>query len=394
MIEVGRGRVVGEFKPTGVEFFADVPVKFQCGCRCTDNGACSNDLYSETEFSTKVMVLSFLAMLSVMFIHSSTAESGTYTLYQNSLLYFFGTSLTSWAVPFFFCISGYFFWHRKTVDWKELFRKKFHALLIPYLVWALIGTLLALPLVMFNNYVLGRVLLERTVFESGSVIRGLVECFGIDGHPIGNVPLWYVRSLISIFIMAPVLVLVIRRMKWLGCCIACFLMFVIPFMNIPYLINQARGLGYFYLGMMLSEYELVRMKVSWKWILLSGLALIILLVDDMTTCICTPLLPLALGGCLWVCYDVFVGKRCCPRVPWVVRQTFWVYCFHMIPMSYLLAIGRYCLGKGGAVAVLMMFVVPVMILPISLLAALLARKFTPRVFQVLTGGRGCQKERL
>lgn len=338
-------------------------------------------------------MLSFLAMLSVMFIHSSAAGTDNYTFFENAILHFFGTSLTSWAVPFFFCVSGYFFWYRKVVDWKEMFKKKFRTLLVPYLIWALIGTLLALPLVIFNNYVSGRVLLERTVFESGSVIRGIVECFGLDGHPRGNVPLWYVRSLISIFILAPVLVLVIRRMKWIGFCVAIFLMWVIPFKSIPYLINQARGLGYFYLGMMLSECDLSRMKVSWKWVGFSGLFLIILFVDDMKTHIFTPLLPLVLGGFIWACYDVFVGERCCPHVPWAVRQTFWVYCFHMIPMSYLLAAGRYCLGKGGAVAVLMMFTVPVLVFPISILVALGVRKFTPRGFQVLTGGRGCQKER-
>ena len=194
--------------------------------------------------------------------------------------------------------------------------------------------------------------------------------------------------MISIFMMAPVLVLVIRRMKWVGFCIACFLMFVIPFKSVPYLINQARGLGCFYMGMMLSECDWIRMKASCKWLLLSGLTLIILLVDDMTTCICTPLLPLAFGGLLWVCYDVLVGKRGWTHTKWPLRQTFWVFCFHMIPTSYLLAASRYCLGKGGAVAVLMMFVVPVVALPISLLVALGIKQFAPGVFQVLTGGRG------
>ena len=48
---VGVGRFVDGLKAAGVEFFADVPVKFPCGCHHTDKGVCSanciNGLYQK-----------------------------------------------------------------------------------------------------------------------------------------------------------------------------------------------------------------------------------------------------------------------------------------------------------------------------------------------------------
>jgi hypothetical protein len=44
---VEGGRFVDGLKAAGVEFFAGVPVKFPCGCHCTDKGNCSNNCINE-----------------------------------------------------------------------------------------------------------------------------------------------------------------------------------------------------------------------------------------------------------------------------------------------------------------------------------------------------------
>ena len=40
-------RCVGELKAAGAGFSAGVPVKFQCGCDCTDQGVCANECINE-----------------------------------------------------------------------------------------------------------------------------------------------------------------------------------------------------------------------------------------------------------------------------------------------------------------------------------------------------------
>ena len=44
---VRAGKSVDGLKAAGVEFFAGVPVKFPCGCHCTDKGVCSKDCINE-----------------------------------------------------------------------------------------------------------------------------------------------------------------------------------------------------------------------------------------------------------------------------------------------------------------------------------------------------------
>ena len=44
---VGAGRFVDGLKEAGVESFAGVPVKFSCGCYCTDKGVCPTNCINE-----------------------------------------------------------------------------------------------------------------------------------------------------------------------------------------------------------------------------------------------------------------------------------------------------------------------------------------------------------
>ena len=44
---VEAGRFVDGLKAAGVDFFADVPVMFPCGCCYADKGVCANDCINE-----------------------------------------------------------------------------------------------------------------------------------------------------------------------------------------------------------------------------------------------------------------------------------------------------------------------------------------------------------
>ena len=173
-------------------------------------------MYTDTTFSLKVSRLSFFAMLAVMFIHSSDIIGGGDVVTRETvLLHFVGSSLTSWAVPFFFVVSGFFFWRSRDrwgnglVAWKMTLLKKARTLLVPYLFWCAIGAVCVLPLVVCSNHVAGRALFERTFIRSGTLSGSLIDCLGVGGVPIGNVPLWYVRALLSIFVLSPLFVFLI-----------------------------------------------------------------------------------------------------------------------------------------------------------------------------------------
>ncbi len=354
-------------------------------------------MYTDLRFSLKISVLSFCAMLAVMFIHSSDiVGGGDIVTWETVLLHFMGSSLTSWAVPFFFVVSGFFFWRTGELwrnglgAWKTTLRKKMRTLVVPYLMWCIIGAVSVLPLVLWSNHIAGRSLFERTFIQSGTFGRSLIDLFGIEFVPIGNVPLWYVRTLISIFIFSPLFIFMIRRIKWIGFCLACVCAFASPFLSIPFVTYQSRGLGYFYFGMMLAECTWVKNHVPKSTVVVSGIIVLLLLVDDLTWRKCAAILPAALMTFLWGLYDHFPRVQRDFTLPWWMRQTFWVYCLHMIPTGYLLAMGRFFLEKSNRVAVLLMFIIPPMALLLSLVMGACVNRFSSTVFLLLTGGRGCK----
>lgn len=84
--------------------------------------------------SRKIKVLSFWAMISVLFIHSNTLGAFPEAASWNVFLQRFLTrALSSWAVPFFFIVSGFWFANGKYDGWYSFLQKKVKTLLFPYI---------------------------------------------------------------------------------------------------------------------------------------------------------------------------------------------------------------------------------------------------------------------
>ena len=132
--------------------------------------------------SLKIRVISVFAMLSVVAWHS---ECGS------RVERWFIPWVTTWSVPWFFCVSGFFFVKSaEKVDTLPLLRKKISTLLVPYIIWCVLGWGLWRP--------------------SLSGWRG--ELLGLSSSifPRGNWPLWYVRALL-IFMSAGLFAYMLRR---------------------------------------------------------------------------------------------------------------------------------------------------------------------------------------
>lgn len=98
------------------------------------------------------------------------------------------STLTEFAVPFFFFISGYFFFQRDYYNfnkYKEMLRKKSKTLLLPFIIWNIIG---AIILYIYNP----------SMFNSS--ISNITIDFLLGKW---NPPLWYVRNLILMMILYP-----------------------------------------------------------------------------------------------------------------------------------------------------------------------------------------------
>ena len=118
------------------------------------------------------------------------------------------------AVPLFFFVSGFLFYLKEESIWLK-WKKRLKSLLIPYLLWCSFYFIFLL----FTQRVLG---LER--FFSGDKLK-LIADFDVidylrvfwdirDGGPI-LAPLWFLRNLIVLCILAPVFNFFAQRLKYL-----------------------------------------------------------------------------------------------------------------------------------------------------------------------------------
>lgn len=164
-------------------------------------------------------ILKGLAILMVIMIHCDFRDRLPYDYSQSLDLY--GQCLTREvvfnAVPLFFFVSGFLFFLNKGSIWDK-WKKRIKTLLLPYLIWC---TLYFLYL-FFMQRVLG---LESFFSGSGGGKLKLIRDFDFkdfflmywnirDGGPI-LAPLWFLRNLIVLSLLAPVFKFLIERLGFI-----------------------------------------------------------------------------------------------------------------------------------------------------------------------------------
>lgn len=366
---------------------------------------------NEREYvSRKFVWLSFFAMVSVIMIHSisvlTTKSPAAWNVFAQHLLL---RSFTYWAVPFFFMCSGFWFAKGKyvmrsvgegpTVTVLAFWGKKVRTLLVPYVLWVLIAVVMILPLTLGNNYLMHRWLWERTFVDNAGVWGKVDGLFGIVcAQPSANGPLWYLRALILLFALAPIWRFVaLRRWGWLALLAFGWVeIFVCP-IGIPQVHLGGSSVGWFVLGMAvaLKGWENVRLPkcavslAACVWIAAALAKCFHMVGVDFIPCEwfwrINALIPLGGVVCLWGLYDHCRVSSIEPR-PWM-RATFWVFCFHQIPISYFMAICLYVFGKGDGMTLLIALANVAFVAYLSFAIAGCAKRRFGACYHLLTGGR-------
>ena len=162
-------------------------------------------------FWKKKEFVSFLLSILVLFIHSyfaPNAGNSLISVVNHKVSYFFSGSITKFAVPMFFILSGITFF--KGYDNKKYFKKiksRLFTLVIPYLIWNTIWMLwkiftsYSFVAKFFNNdnpYPLNILSILKGVFFYGC-----------------NSPFWFIFDLIIFSLAAPIVYLIIKN-KYVG----------------------------------------------------------------------------------------------------------------------------------------------------------------------------------
>lgn len=117
----------------------------------------------------------------------------------------FANAIARVAVPFFFLLSGYFLAGHVEEEgwWKRETLKRLRSLVIPFFAWIAIYYVLFIPLMMFLDHEAGRALGTTWPYAKYGILR--IAGLKWDDWPAVG-PLWFLRSLFLYVLSAPLIV--------------------------------------------------------------------------------------------------------------------------------------------------------------------------------------------
>lgn len=351
--------------------------------------------------SLKFKVISFFAIILVVFLHSfnlivKVDADNVLSLtrgYSTFIQEFISQGITRVAVPIFFTISGYLFFLNLKGSWPEFekkMRKRVKTLIFPYLLWSLLGILVYLvlqSLPIIQDYFTNKLIRAYSWYE-------LLDTLFLNPIPY---QFWFIRDLIILTVLSPLLFLLLRNLKmWL-----IIILTILWFQNVNLIIIANEALLFFVFGGHLAFHQQ-------KWILQHfalGEAVIltiswITLISIKTTLTHFDSSPISINffhkigilvGLLavWSMYDAFMNKK--ESIPskytLLFSFTFFVFACHE-PILTILKKGFFSiLGQGELISILIYFMAPTIAILVSILIGFILKKIIPQFYGLLTGGR-------
>ena len=359
----------------------------------------------DERLSRKIRVLSFIAAIAVVLIHSNTngTNASDWNVFVQTLL---SKGITGWAVPFFFLVSGFWF-GRSTNDidirgfigmgYGNMLRKKFRGLILPYVLWCVLGAIIQLPILCFANHVAKRDVFQSTVLEGCGVWTFFDRLWGIcRSAPVGNFPLWFLRALIIIFIAAPIWI-ALRTYFPRAILLLLGVVMIACDVNVPLLCISLAAAGWFLTGFTLAGFKVAEMKfISRPFLLFCGLSYFAFATSEALCAagwidvgswrvVLKRSIPFAGIPFWWMLYDVRLDKT--SSLPTCFNDTFWIYCIHQAFVTYIIGAGFYLLGKGDVVSLVLMAGSVIASTALSILSAQTVRRCFPKAYRLLSGGR-------
>jgi fucose 4-O-acetylase-like acetyltransferase len=295
------------------------------------------------------------------------------------------------AVPFFFLISGFLFYMKleewNFSVWKGKIEKRIRTLLIPYLLWNLITFL----------YQIGGRLIVRGRYNCNWIeeIGGMGIFWDTgNGYP-HNIPLWFLRNLIVLVALSPLIFYYIRKLKLLGIVVLYILFLSDMWMNVAGL--EIVGFFYFSMG---AYFSINRKPIEcffnkyWQLCILISIPLLIVMVLTYGD---RPILypyikrlftPLGLIGLFGFSIYMFQLEKLKVNIK-LSRSTFFIYAAHgtiVLPIIRSL-FDRIIQGHSQLFLIVKYFSAPIVSVILLVWLYSLLNKFSPQLLSVLTGER-------
>ena len=273
--------------------------------------------------------------------------------YWNLLRMAFTSVLSRMAVPGFFLMSGYLFFY-KIQDWnKSVYAKKlknrFYSILIPYVSWntiCLVTPIVMLSILGLKNPIYSEALdsyWEKVgwihwIWDGETLTTGTYNWLGIWHHsafPI-NFPLWFMRDLMVLCILTPVIYWLIKKVKLYYIIILSLLFLLDIWPNIHGF--SSMGMLFFSVGAYLSINKLNMLMIFRKVEIPCYLLTIVLVCVLIPTNFNCTLGIIKLAYCFRILGAVsafniasrLLQKKIVTTNKWLSERYFFIYVFHAI----------------------------------------------------------------
>ena len=344
--------------------------------------------------SEKIRILSFVSIILVLYIHSGFHETANEIAGMSFNIYlqeYVSRKIARIAVPFFFIISGFLFF-KNVGGIKDVLRKmnrRINTLLIPYIIAALFlpafyWTLTYIPVA--NKFVNSQGVLDCFQYGIFKVLYSLYIDAG-NGSPLAF-HLWFLRDLIGIVLLSPILYFSLKPFKGILCLLLLF--FVTYFSSVSFI----SSMFWFVLGAVLGSY-LLSLKCKYGGLILIAFILLgavemLYFPEDISILIGIPAILLGVVG-ICCSYDIIIGnsfdlnnhnllKNCC-------LFSFFIYLYHEPTLNVvrkIIVLPFHSSSLGFAISYMLS---PWIFVFCAICVGILFRKFFPKVYSVLVGGR-------
>jgi peptidoglycan/LPS O-acetylase OafA/YrhL len=342
-------------------------------------------------FSETVSTLRFPLIVLIILLHcySSVTLSGDHDIYFKSI-YPLALWLGETGVPIYFFISGFYFYYSKKSYTQKLITRA-HSLLIPYFLWngmlltVYIITLIAgFPQEINNKNIIEysfidflRLFWDRGSYDNGNFVPLLC-------------PLWYIRNLIIMSIISPLLYYIIKYVREV------FIFFVaVWWMTTPHNAFIPQTILFFSLGAFFSIQDMNPLDTIYrkKWVVL--LLFILFAIGDIISHVYIGTSVNLQIHRISLIFNIpallLLGNRCVRHgytSKWLPNAAFIVFCVH-----YPIVVGlrKFCVAQfseaSDIVHIFLYFTCVVISTILSLSIYQVLNQYFPKVKNILSGNR-------
>lgn len=345
---------------------------------------------TETQFRNKVIWMTFILSILVVMIHGynidlfiSPGTGGAFFAFVNRVESLVSAAIPTVAVPGFFIISAYLFY--RGAAWQMIpgkMMRRVGSVLVPYIAW---NTLYYAAFCIAGMFPVlwGFIGREGVAFTIGGWADAIL-------HFTYNPVLWYLKQLIILIALAPLLYGILSRF-WPGLvCMLALLMvisrgIITPILNLDALLYycvgaflamhgkrfvEGRGEGKAWgkaIGVVIGFFVCV---LLYKGSIRYGSVLMTVLYAILSPMVIWYMLP---------------GEL--PKAKAYMKFSLFLYCFHFVPVRGINKMGSLLLPHNAGSALLLYLILPVAVLLITWCAAIFLKKKIPPLWKLLSGGR-------